>query len=416
MKGKRIFFFLSILCCLLVFSGCQCEHEWTEANCLSAMTCTRCGETQGEPLEHVYAAATCVAPETCSNCGATRGEPVEHTFDAATCAAPETCTRCGETRGEPLAHEFVFVCGAPETCTDCGATRGLPRDHEFSIWEIQGETMSRTCSVCGTEESAPVDHERILDSILMGHWNFYATYINGRYVAPKVEMDDGKHTIFQRAFFAKNTTFSVYIPVDTATDGFYRNGYERKFQEVRENSDGTLIYYFAYGFSGKEMSYTGFVYNFSNNLFLLDLVEEGYADIYTRSPELERAIVGTWVCVEDGQIRRLLFKPNGTLSGILFGQEVQGAWNVKLHGFEEGELVRVELTIYYYGNGTENIVEGSTGLYWYDVGQDNQLRDYLENNNLKLSFHTLDYSQSATYERMDEKDIARLEEELKEGA
>ena len=31
----------------------SCEHEWEDATCTQAKTCTLCGETEGEPLGHI---------------------------------------------------------------------------------------------------------------------------------------------------------------------------------------------------------------------------------------------------------------------------------------------------------------------------------------------------------------------------
>lgn len=44
----------AILCLALILclSGCACKHEWAEATCTEPKTCTKCGETEGDPLEH----------------------------------------------------------------------------------------------------------------------------------------------------------------------------------------------------------------------------------------------------------------------------------------------------------------------------------------------------------------------------
>ena len=59
---------LGILLCVLL-AGCKCEHEWAEATCTEPKTCTKCKETEGEPLGHNWKAATCEEPETCTRCG-----------------------------------------------------------------------------------------------------------------------------------------------------------------------------------------------------------------------------------------------------------------------------------------------------------------------------------------------------------
>ena len=68
---------LGILLCVLL-AGCKCEHEWAEATCTEPKTCTKCKETEGEPLGHNWKAATCEEPETCMRCGEKRGTAKGH--------------------------------------------------------------------------------------------------------------------------------------------------------------------------------------------------------------------------------------------------------------------------------------------------------------------------------------------------
>ena len=49
---RSVAFLLVLILCLGVFSGCGCKHEWEEATCEKAETCSLCGEIQGEPLGH----------------------------------------------------------------------------------------------------------------------------------------------------------------------------------------------------------------------------------------------------------------------------------------------------------------------------------------------------------------------------
>ena len=116
---------LLTLCCLLVFAGCACEHEWVEADCVNPRTCSLCEEIEGAPLGHSWYAATCAAPKTCENCGATEGETLPHTWQDADCVTPKTCTECGATEGEALGHEWIEATyTSPQTCNVCGATEG----------------------------------------------------------------------------------------------------------------------------------------------------------------------------------------------------------------------------------------------------------------------------------------------------
>lgn len=104
---KHIRLFLLLLAALAILSGCSCKHEWAEATCDAPKTCTRCGQTEGEPLSHQWAKATCAAPKTCTLCGKTRGEALPHTWQETDYQNPQTCTVCGATEGKPLTAAFV---------------------------------------------------------------------------------------------------------------------------------------------------------------------------------------------------------------------------------------------------------------------------------------------------------------------
>lgn len=98
---------------MLALSGCQCRHEWTEADCVTPRTCAKCGETEGEALGHDWQNATCAAPKTCARCGETEGKALAHSWKEANYQEPKTCTLCGATEGEPLTPYFVER-GMPE--------------------------------------------------------------------------------------------------------------------------------------------------------------------------------------------------------------------------------------------------------------------------------------------------------------
>ena len=44
------------VCCML--TGCNMSHEWQEATCTEAKTCSVCGETEGKALGHTWKEAT----------------------------------------------------------------------------------------------------------------------------------------------------------------------------------------------------------------------------------------------------------------------------------------------------------------------------------------------------------------------
>ena len=141
---QKIWIALILAACILVLAGCKCEHEWVEADCDSAKTCTLCEETEGAPLGHSWLAATCEAPKTCENCGATEGEAKGHFWEEATCEEAKTCNVCNQKDGNPLGHTWEeATTELPKTCSVCQVTEGEPLDDDprfttASTKELQG--------------------------------------------------------------------------------------------------------------------------------------------------------------------------------------------------------------------------------------------------------------------------------------
>lgn len=158
MKKKKSLLTLAFALALcMALTSCGCSHQWTEATCTQARVCTKCGETEGEPLGHTWQEATCTEARTCTKCGETEGEPLGHTWQEATCTAPETCALCGETRGDPGEHKL----DAAGRCDLCGGVIGTPltpenfEDH-FDInfkWDWDGKVASGTSSNEGKVDS-----------------------------------------------------------------------------------------------------------------------------------------------------------------------------------------------------------------------------------------------------------------------
>lgn len=67
-----------VLLCILATSlaGCKCNHHWQEADCITPKTCTKCGETEGEPLGHKWECATYSTPKKCKVCEVEEGSPL----------------------------------------------------------------------------------------------------------------------------------------------------------------------------------------------------------------------------------------------------------------------------------------------------------------------------------------------------
>lgn len=137
---RRVPFFL--LFCVLLCSCSLHDHEWQDATCTAAKTCSICGNTDGNSLGHQWADATCSTPKTCSVCGETTGKPISHKWKRATCELPKTCSLCGAQEGGPLGHHYYAT-----------TWRTSPRP----TCQVEGK-RTNTCSRCGavTVESVPV--------------------------------------------------------------------------------------------------------------------------------------------------------------------------------------------------------------------------------------------------------------------
>ena len=56
-------------------------HNWVDATCEAAKTCSVCGETEGAALGHSWADANYQAPKTCTVCGTAEGEALTAAFE-----------------------------------------------------------------------------------------------------------------------------------------------------------------------------------------------------------------------------------------------------------------------------------------------------------------------------------------------
>lgn len=169
-RCKTLLRAIPVVFMFVFLTACGCEHEWSQATCVTLSTCTKCGKTQGELADHTWVEATCTSPRTCKVCQLTEGEALGHKWKDATCTQPETCSVCHETRGEALGHKWKeATCTLPKTCEICSTTTGDPLGHTVSEWTTtleptcyeQGEQKG-VCEVCGeevTERIVPLEHE-----------------------------------------------------------------------------------------------------------------------------------------------------------------------------------------------------------------------------------------------------------------
>lgn len=147
---KKRFILILAFAIAVLLCGCCLSHEWVEASCTAPKTCSKCGETEGEPVEHQWQEATCTAPSTCARCGETQGNKLPHKFGKeelqnpnyvdATATFVKTCEQCGEqTQTEKEITQFVdqgVFLMTPEEFSDrfTQALMDMPylQDYEFS--------------------------------------------------------------------------------------------------------------------------------------------------------------------------------------------------------------------------------------------------------------------------------------------
>lgn len=139
----------AVVALLIGASLLPCQHEWKDATCTEPKTCTKCKETEGDPLGHDWAEATCEKPKTCKRCGETTGSALGHKIDEWTTVKEATCSSTGTREG---------------TCTRCGKKQQesiAKLDHTPGDWEVSTPstvasdgsistgTKTRSCTVCG---------------------------------------------------------------------------------------------------------------------------------------------------------------------------------------------------------------------------------------------------------------------------
>ena len=124
---KKYLLLLLAFACLLMLSGCGCEHQWMNIAGGHGQICVSCDETQNTDEPCTWEEASCLVAKKCTVCGATDGEALGHLFDesAPDCENPKHCGRCGAAEGEAKPHNWVeATTEAPKTCLDCGMTEG----------------------------------------------------------------------------------------------------------------------------------------------------------------------------------------------------------------------------------------------------------------------------------------------------
>lgn len=145
-------------------SKCECGeiaqealgHDWKNATCTDAETCTRCNQTNGSALGHNWSTKSCSNPSACTRCGKSTGNAGGHDWKNATCTEAKTCARCKETEGNALGHKWSeATCTEAKICTRCNQTNGSALGHN---WTAATCTTAKTCARCQKTEGGVLGH------------------------------------------------------------------------------------------------------------------------------------------------------------------------------------------------------------------------------------------------------------------
>lgn len=197
---------IGLLLLMSVLVGCSgtqepngsCTHDWQEATCTEARTCTLCGKKEGEPSGHDYMAWRPNGDKTHSrNCS--RDESHIETapcFDGATPQDGQTCDVCGYHYQAAHSHSYdqkveqdtykakAATCTKGEayyySCT-CGSAGtelfyvGKALGHKevvdpakHATFSVAGKTEGAHCTVCGTVTKKQVVIPALGDDMVVG--------------------------------------------------------------------------------------------------------------------------------------------------------------------------------------------------------------------------------------------------------
>lgn len=370
MKVKTILL-LVLVFCIGVMTGCQCEHEWKEADCLTPKTCTLCDLTEGEASGHSWSAATCTAPKTCAACGETEGTALGHSWTEATCSAPETCSACGETQGDTLAH--------------------TPGD-----WSDNGDgTMGSTCTVCGIQENVPIDHKVLLGQLLEGHWdfNYYLSedqYYDVHQLAPH---DTRPYIQFSRdctgTFYSGESHYPIHLEKYVLRED-EESGTHYVLNVCADTATLTLLLSRLYSEDYELVLYTS-----NTSLFA-----------FSRHADLAASVTGIWYTFEDNRFHRLELNADRTVTGTLFGQNFSGLWLLKPVQTSQDGSRSTEITLCSAEGDIIAYSPLNLGYEGFGIGA----------SDLSMYIHAVEGSRYAEYRQVDKETFARLEDALKESA
>lgn len=366
---KKRYFILLIVALILCLAGCgECEHEWTEADCLTAKTCTKCSVTEGDPLGHDFAPAECEIPETCTRCAITQGAALGHSWMEASCMAPETCSICGSTQGEALPHTF-------------------------GKWQISGEAMHRDCEYCGSVETSEIDREVYFWDHVMGHWDPYLVVLNNQIKWATIL---GTESVGYCLQVRPDRTVQLLV---------YETVYEGTGEFARYEDNETGEYYHLTMTLGEEK--IGFELFVSEDSYSLVLAfTNGYL-IFSQQELVQEYVSDTWAAANNGQVYTLVLNEDGTFD---FSGQFQGTWHLRPAITDTYSGSNCDVLLSFSRDGEQVTEHMNVQLGYEDVTMEEYILYY--NTHQAYMYWENDYLYMT---KMEPEEIAELEVALAEG-
>jgi len=307
------------ICCLLAACGAEpeCQHQWSEADCLNASVCALCEEVQGEALGHDWLKATCEAGETCS--------------------------RCGETQGEALGHSY-------------------------GEWMLDAEDMFRVCATCNHTERAEIDYALYLEQHIYGRWNMCSKIENGRHYSS--DMLSQSEADVEYCFYEDGRVYSLGFEEEEISQswsfdhGEYSSADYNHYIYINfpESNALSSAYFICYG----DEVYYSIPLNDEDDMLTLSNSFGGAA---------EATLSGTWSAWSDGEIYNITFSENRSFVSDIDG-EINGFWQPRQPIYNGGSSGTLYIMLNYYKDGKPCSKFAMLNSFSEDKNQQ-AIRDYL---------------------------------------
>lgn len=308
-----------LVCCLLAACGAEpeCQHQWSEADCLNASVCALCEEVQGEALGHDWVEATC--------------EAAEH------------CNRCSETQGEALGHSY-------------------------GEWLLDAEDMFRVCDTCLHIERAEIDYALYLEQHIYGRWNMCSKIENGRFYSadmlPQHEADA------EYCFYEDGRVSSLGFEEKEISPSW-------SFDHGEYSSKGGNHYIYISFPESNALSSAYFLCDGDEVYYEVPLNDEG--DRLSMSNRFgdaaEATLAGIWNTWSGGGIYSISFSEDRSFTADIDG-EISGFWQPRQPIYNGGSTGTLYVMLNYYKDGKACSEYAMLSSFSEDKNQQ-AIRDYL---------------------------------------